>query len=794
MINADLTRRLGIGAGVVASLTAAAGAALWWRLFRRPLPKVSGEIRVDGLEAPVRIRRDRWGMPHISAQTIDDAWFGQGFCHGQDRLWQLDLYRRFASGRVAEIAGEEGLPVDRFVRTLGLRQVALKEAASLEGRTRAALEAYSAGVNAAAAGPPPVELQILRIDFEPWQLVDTLTITKLLALGLSTNWERELVRADMVRELGADVAARLDPAYPQGNPIAMQPGAEWTGDGLGLAEQIDTLREALGFAAEATGSNNWAVSPSRSATGGALLAGDPHLTPSMPGITYMMGLEVGGRTVRGASFPGRVGIVFGQNDDVAWSITNTMADVMDLFVERIDGAEYEFEGEMRPLRIREEEITVKGRAEPERLVVRVSHHGPIVNEPLGAEPQEPLALRWSALDLPCLTEASLGVLDATSGPELVDSLASHNAPVSNLVWADRHGSIGMKVFGKVPVRRGGCPDLPKPGWTGEYEWDGWVEYEEMPELVDPEEGYVVTANNRITPEDYPHHITSDWLDGFRARRIAELLEASDVHDLDGFQEMQTDMLSIPGLMTAHRLARLRPRDQRERAAIERLRSWDGVMGPDSTAATLYQAFTLSFARGVARWVIRDRDLSERWLDRADNGFFAHISSPWRWQAHLLALWDEGDEELIGRSWESLALDSLRSAIHDLTDRFGPDPSDWAWGSVHALEFPHALGAANPIFARIFNRRLEVGGGQETIAQVGWNPNDPFHAIWAPAWRIVADPNDPGASRWQAFTGQSGHVASPHYDDLQERWAGGEMQSTAGEGPWQELTLLPDGVA
>jgi acyl-homoserine lactone acylase PvdQ len=211
----------------------------------------------------------------------------------------------------------------------------------------------------------------------------------------------------------------------------------------------------------------------------------------------------------------------------------------------------------------------------------------------------------------------------------------------------------------------------------------------------------------------------------------------------------------------------------------------------SVAATIYQAFTLRFAREVAREAIGDRDLAERWLDRADNGFMKHVSSPWRWQSHLLALWAEADEDLIGRSWDELALDSLRGALDDLTDRFGADHSAWTWGRVHALEFPHALGGANPLLARMLNRRLEVGGGAETVAQVGWDPNDPYHAIWAPAWRIVADPAHPDRSRWQAFTGQSGHAASPHYDDLQPRWAAGEMQAMAGEPPWRTLELEPE---
>jgi penicillin amidase len=784
------------GAGLAA--LAAAGVGLWYQLFRRPLPRTSGAITLEGLEDRVEVRRDRWGVPHVHARSRHDLWFGQGFCHGQDRLWQLDLYRRFASGRVSEMAGAEGLAVDRFVRTLGLRRVAMREESELESEIRDALEAYSAGVNAAAttAAAPPIELQLLRLDFEPWRPADTLTITKLLSLGLSTNWERELLRADMARALGPELAARLDPGYPAGNPVVLKPGVAWQGDGAGLAEQIASLREALGLAAEATGSNNWAVSGSQTAGGGPLTAGDPHLPPSMPGITYQLGLYLGERFCRGASFPGRLGIMFGQNNDVAWSITNVLADVMDVFVERIEGESYELGGEWKPLELIEEEIAVRGRSAPERLIVRVTEHGPIVNEALRADPAEPLALAWSALRLPGVTPGSLAVLEASSGPELVVSLEPHNTPVSNLVWADRHGSIGYKLIGRLPIRRGGCPDLPKPGWTGAYEWEGWVPYDELPELTDPDSGYLVTANNRIAGDDYPHHITSDYLDGYRARRIEDLLRAREEHDLDGFGEMQLDLLSIPGLETAHRLARLGEDGdgvvihQREVAAIERLRSWDGRMTPDSIAATIYQAFTLRLGRLFAREVIRDRDLAERWLDRADNGFSTHVASPWRWQSHLLALWAEGDDELVGRPWDELALDALRGALDDLSERFGPDPAAWRWGRVHALEFEHALGGVNPLLALIFNRRLEVGGGQETVTQVGWDPKAPYRAIWAPAWRMLGDPREPERSRWQQFAGQSGHVGSPHYDDLQPRWLAGETQRMAGEGPWRRLELTP----
>jgi penicillin amidase len=789
-----IAKRAAIAGGAFWALAGTTTAGAWYQLFRRPLPRTKGVLRLGGVEGRIEISRDRWAVPHIRAETPHDLWFGQGFCHGQDRLWQIDFYRRAGAGRLSEIAGRETLVTDRFMRTLGLRRAALAEVEDLGREVRASLEAYCAGVNAAARDRTlPVEFQLLRQRFVPFTPADALAMAKLLSFGLSTNWERELLRAEMTRELGPELAARLDPGYPEGNPVVLTPGAGWSGDGLHLAEQISKVRDVLGLAVEATGSNNWAVSGERSATGTPLVAGDPHLPPSMPGITYQVGLYLGERFCRGGSLPGLPGVSFGQNNDVAWTFTNVMADVMDLFIERIEDDEYELDGERRPLEKITEEIAVKGQPHPERLVVRRTNHGPIVNDPLQADRAEPLALCFSALDLPGLTAANFRVLDFASGPDMVDQLADHCHPVSNLVWADRHGSIGYKTVGRIPLRRGDSPDLPKPGWTGDYDWDGWVPYAEMPRADDPESGFLVTANNRIEPEDFPHHISSDYLDGFRARRIEEMITSRAEHDLESFESMQTDMHSIPGLETVRRLVRLQPRDQRELSAIERLRSWDGGMYADSIPATIYQAFTLRLGREVARAAIGDRDLAERWLDRADNGFIAHVTSPWRWQSHLLGLWDEGDDDLIGRPWDNLVLDALRAAMDDLEGRLGPDQEAWRWGRVHPLVFPHALGAANPVFARIFNRRLEVGGAQETVAQVGWDPNDPFTAIWAPCWRMVADPARPERSRWQAFTGQSGHPGTRHYDDLQVDWKEGRTQPMAGEGPWRTLILdLPSG--
>ena len=782
------------GAGIGSALFGATAAGLWWQLFRRPLPKREGELRVRGPEGTVKISRDRWGMPRVRARSASDLWFGFGFCHAQDRLWQIDLHRRVVSGRLSEIAGRDGLAVDRFMRTVGMRRAALREEKLLSDEVRTMLEAYCAGLNEAIRAAPalPAEHQIMRIEPEPFRPADCLAGNKLFAFGMSVNWERELLRADLVRELGEEKAAILDPTFPVGHPVITTPGEGFGGDALALAEQIGRVRDAIGLPAGATGSNNWAVAGSRSITGAPLIAGDPHLPSSMPGLIHHVSLELGDRFCRGGSIPGIPTVLFGQNNDVCWTFTNTLADTQDLFVEQVrDDETYLFRDEWLPLEVIEEEIRIRGSDQPVRMEVRATHHGPLVNEPLGADAERPLALRWTALDVPSISTAHFRLLEPRNGRELVEMLSEVAMPVVNLIWADRE-SIGYKLIGHLPKRRGDCPDLPKPGWSGEFEWEGVVPYEKLPEVTDPEAGYLLSANNKPVADGFPHHISSDHYDGYRAQRIEDELKASDEHDLDGFRRMQLDRLSIPGLEVARRLAHLRPPGQREVRAIERLRSWDGRLDPGSVAATIYAAFLLRLGREFTRAAIGDRDLCERYLDRADNGFIAHVTSPWRWPSHLLGLWERGDEELIGRPWDELAIESLRGALDELEHDYGPDPDHWRWGAVHELRFPHALGDVNPAFEWIFNRAQRVGGSYDTIMQVAFDANNPYEAIWAPAWRMVADPSDPDRSGWQLFTGESGHAWSAHYDDLQPRWAAGQTQPMTGEGPWSELRLVPEG--
>jgi penicillin amidase len=477
-----------------------------------------------------------------------------------------------------------------------------------------------------------------------------------------------------------------------------------------------------------------------------------------------------------------------------------MADLQDLFVERIRegengaGPEYEHRGEWRQVEVHREEIEVRG-GEPEVLEVRETHHGPIVNEPLGAGGGEPLALSWTGLSFPFYPSSGLDLGRAKSGRELVELFAEFHVPCMNLVWGDSSGSIGYKLVGKLPRRPRGVADLPKPGWTGDYDWDGYVPYDELPEIVDPEGGAIVTANNRIAPAGYPHHITSDYLDGYRAARIEQLLAERERWSLDDFQRMQMDVFSIPGEQTAHRLARLSPERQREVRAIERLRSWDHRLDPETVAGTIFQAFTVHFARAVSEAAIGDPELAERWRSKSKLGVTPMISAPWRFHARLLELWDDGDPEVIGgRSWDDLAMESLARALDDLERRYGPDPRAWRWGRVHGMSFAHPFaegeGPAARVFERLLGRRREIGGGQETVNCTGFVPHGgDFTGVWGASYRLLADVGDPDRSRWQHMTGQSGHPGSCHYDDLIDDWVAGRTQPVA-QPPVATLRLEP----
>ncbi|MGH6912317.1 MAG: penicillin acylase family protein, partial [Geminicoccales bacterium] len=581
----------GLLALILVLLVVGVAGYLW---LRSSLPKLEGEVRVSGLEEAVSVVRDRFAIPHIEAESLLDASFALGFVHAQDRLWQMEFQRRLGAGRLSEIVGPATLPSDRFMRTLGLYRRAAASFGHLEPATRAWLEAYADGVNAYLAtrsGALPPEFLILRHDdIEPWRPADSLVWLRMMALDLSLNWRDELARARLARRLSRAQIADLWPDYPDDAPVTLSE--------LARGLPFDALAEALPPApARGQGSNAWVMAGSRSATGAPLLANDPHLGLQAPGVWYLAHLRSPEAELIGATLPGVPAVVLGHNGTIAWGLTNTGPDTQDLFVERIDPTDpgrYLAPGGTRPFATREEVIRIKGE-EPVRLQVRETRHGPVLSDlvldgaaTFGAE--HAVALAWTGLAEDDATlQALLELGSARNWSEFVSALSGVGSPMQNVLYADAEGHIGFIAPGRVPIRKAGDGRWPAPGWTGEHDWQGFVPYDELPRALDPEDGVLFNANNRIVPEGYPYLLSADWEPAYRARRLRAALEA-DRHSLESFAGLQVDQLSLLAKDFLPVMLEAAPAGGEAAAMVARLREWDRVMRPDAAEPLVFAAW------------------------------------------------------------------------------------------------------------------------------------------------------------------------------------------------------------
>ncbi len=792
-------------------------------------PHLRGTLRLPGLRASVEVLRDRWGVPHIYATDPHDLMFAQGFVHAQDRLWQMEFQRRLVAGRLAEVVGPAALPADRAVRILGMRRVAEAEVTLLDAETRAELDAYVAGVNACMAHEPlPVEFALLRYRPEPWTPADSLSWAKMMAWSLSANWESELLRAALIEHLGPDLAAELEPPPPATWPTVLEDA-----EGKALAGLFDRSaqpaeasipeegRNSYGVRgadlppfASAPGSNNWVVAGWRSATGMPLLANDMHLLLTAPAIWYENHLACADFNVTGVTFPGIPGVVAGHNGHVAWGFTNGYPDTQDLYMERLrrtdDGrVQYEYCGEWLDAEVRREMIRVKG-GEPAVQEVIVTRHGPIINAlapglaaevradalpadvaPAGGESRAsplayPLALRWTALD-PAPMLATLRAMNrARNCAEFREALRGWLTPAQNTVYADIHGDIGYSYPGRVPIRPRGQGRVPVPGWDGEHEWLGYVPFEELPHLLNPPQGFIASANNRVTDERYPHFLGSEFANGDRAERIVALLRDRPQADIAFFQQMQQEQLSPTMQAIAGYLAQLQPADPELAAAVEAVRRWDGRLTADSPAAAICEVFTRTLIQMLLTYHLGGsetaRDLTARYLGKGPTPILAEASlmghRALEWLLHILARphshWfdlgsGEGRDEAMCRA--------LGQTLAYLRDRFGPpghEMTNWAWGRLHTLTFGHLAGRL-PMLARHFARGpFPVGGDGNTIWATG-NGLTPeaSTAVVGPPFRFIADLGDLDHCWGCLVPGNSGRPDSPHYDDQIAPWFRGE---------------------
>ncbi|MFY9552558.1 MAG: penicillin acylase family protein, partial [Thermoanaerobaculia bacterium] len=545
--------------GVLAVLAAvAAGVAV-----RRAFPKTDGIVRVPGHAAPITIETDAHGVPTIRASSIPDAMFGLGYVHARDRLWQMEFQRRAGSGRLAEILGERLVPADRFLRTIGFRRTAEAEWAALSAPARRLLEAYAAGVNAylEADSARPIEFRLLRVSAEPWRPADSLVWGRMMAWDLAANAADEIRRARLIEALGVEKAAELLPSAAS-EPTILE-GSEWRSRSAaaesqvsGPRSQVDWARAQRGFEAlaalgfgggEDLGSNSWVLAGSRTSTGKPLLANDPHLRLRAPSTWYLAALDAPGLRAAGATLPGVPGVIIGHNDRIAWGLTSLEPDVQDLFVEEVapgDPTRYRHGGEWKPFATRVETIRVRGGRDV-ALTVRESVHGPIITDALSGAGQlgTAVALRWTGLDPDDRTaEAFFAFAAARTWDEFLAGARLLRAPAQNLLYADVEGHIGYTAAGAMPIRPRADGLLPVSG-TGEDDWSGTIPFDELPRVLDPPRGFLVTANNRVVPSD-PYPFGRTWGAPYRARRVTEMVAAKPRLSPEDAAAMQLDHRSL----------------------------------------------------------------------------------------------------------------------------------------------------------------------------------------------------------------------------------------------------------
>lgn len=801
-------------------------------------PQTNGEIKLTGLNQPVEIYRDAMGIPQIYAATLHDLFYAQGYVHAQERFWQMDFWRHIGSGSLSEMFGESQLDTDAFLRTLGWRQLAEEEYASLTEESRAILTAYSEGVNAYLKDHHGSELsleytilKILAPDYqiEPWTPIHTLTWAKAMAWDLRGNMEEEIQRAILLRTLTPEQVDFLFPPYPKDHPLIVP---EIGGTPLGMAndsglipgkerpdkisslgtlatisrtyplpleavsQHIEELNSLLG-SGQGLGSNSWVVSGSRTTTGKPILANDPHLGIQMPSIWFQIGLHCHPKTsecpyeVSGFSFAGVPGVVIGHNDRIAWGFTNVGPDVIDLYIEKVNPQnpnQYEVNGKWVDFETRQEILHIAG-GKTKTITVRISRHGPIISDTYGplkdtvdakdktAQPfrqkagiplpdQYAIAMRWTALQQSAVFEAIWGFDKAQSWADFRQAAKGFAVPAQNLVYADVDGNIGYQMPGLVPIRKNGDGRLPVPGWNDDYEWTGYIPFEDLPYSLNPPSGYIVTANNRVSPWDYPYWITYDWDYGFRAQRIVSMIEQNTQKlDLTAIQKMQGDDYDASAALIVPFLLQIPLGDAHLEMVRNILMDWDYQAKADSAPAALYEVFWShvlqdTFADNLPKEYAPEG--GDRWFE-VMRSLIQQENSFW---------WDDATTSNQVESREDILKRAFAEAVRELEKKQGNNPAKWKWGAFHTATFRNqSLGESGiaPLES-LFNRGpFETSGGSSIVNATGWDSKESFEVTWLPSMRMILDLSNLDASLTVHTTGESGHAYHEHYIDMADLW-------------------------
>ena len=752
--------------------------ASWW--VRRPWPQVEGNLIVAGLEAPVEVIRDRWGVPHIYAESKHDLFFAQGFVHAQDRLWQMEFSRRAGSGALSAFLGEDLLEFDRFFRAVGLRRASEGEWQRMDAESRQLLEDYADGVNSyleSHRGRLALEFDVLGIDPEPWSPVDVLVTVKALYWILAENLAFELDRAFFLSKVGEEVMQSLLPPYSDGAPMILPPGTEgYTWLETSGPDIFEKLAPILGTPGPNQGSNNWVIHGDRTQSGRPILANDTHLELFMPSAWYAIGLHGGGYDVVGFSLAGAPAVILGHNQRIAWGVSDLVPDIQDVYLEKLDDPEnptrYEFMGEWRDLEVIEETLEVKD-GEPETLRLFKTHHGLLLNDFLDRiGDSEPMSFAWTGTEGQTLIRSIDLINRAEDWEQFRQAVSYWDGPHMSFVYADVDGNIGYQASGLIPVRAPGHSGaVPVPGWTGEYEWQGYIPFEELPWHFNPEQGFFATANHKIVSDDYPYSLGYEFADPYRAERINQLLAAEDRATLETSKTIQGDTYHLPGEALRPHLLAVEPQNDLEARVLEQIEAWNLRADPDQTGAMIYQVWY----RFLLTNTVED-ELGENLMQE-------YLASYWVHGPVMVGLMGEGTSSLFDdtetpevETQSDIVARSLRDAITWLSERLGDDPAEWRWGRLHTLTFRHrpiGFSGIPPLERLVNGATVPSPGGDRFTVNAAWftvfDPENPFAADAGAAQRLIIDVGDWDNCLAVNSTGQSEHLFHPNRRDQIPLW-------------------------
>ena len=747
---------------------------------RQVLAQLAGEISLPGLTEPVEVLRDRWGVPHIYAKNQDDLFFAQGFVAAQDRLFQLDLWRRVNAGETAELFGPDRLEGDRFARLIKFRGDLDKEWASYSPDAQRIATQFVRGINACIdhlGDRLPIEFHILGYKPKKWQPEDCLG--RMSGIILVRNWDTEISRSQLINAVGLEKARWLRPTDPR-RAFAPVRGLDLSGIDKRIEAGCEAATKPLRFYPPGvkppddnmgwlrphdwTASNNWAVDGTKSASGKPLLANDPHRALGLPSLRYLVHLHAPGWNVIGAGEPALPGVALGHNERIAWGFTTIGTDQSDLYVEETnpaDPTEYKVGDRWVKMEIIKEQVRVKGEPKPVEVELRFTRHGPVVFQDL--ERRRAYALRWVGSEPGGAAYlASLAVDRARNWREFLDAMQRWKLPGLNIVYADVDGNIGWFAGGLTPVRRGWDGLLPVPGAGGKSEWRGYLAVEDQPQSFNPPARFVATANHNIIPPGYKHEISYEFTASYRIDLLRKYLSADKKFTLDDFERMQHDVTSLPGRLLVRLIRTLDISDPDLKPYAELLAGWDGVLSADARAGPLYAIWLNELFETLYR-----KHMPKELLKSVRNAGGIEV---------LMNALVRPDENWFGpepaKARDALLRTTFAAAVAKTKERLGADPAQWTWGALHTATFRHPLATLGPAYERAFNRGPVPRPG-DAMTLNNTRHDEKYQQVHGATYRQVFDLADWDRGRATSAPGQSGQLGSPHYDDLLPLWARGE---------------------